>query len=106
MVPPSSGLWQILVLFYVLSAIGFAGSNIFYDAFLVDVTSDENMDRVSSRGFAFGYIASVIPFGISLALIFVLGDEHAIGYQIGFIITALWWGLLTIPMIKDRNNFV
>ncbi|MRN54730.1 MFS transporter [Paenibacillus monticola] len=100
-VSPASGQWQLLIVFYVLSAIGFAGSNIFYDSFLVDITSDDRMDKVSSRGFAFGYISSVIPFGISLALIFVLGMDEAIGYQIGFIITALWWGLLTIPMIRD-----
>lgn len=59
------------------------------------------MDKVSTTGFAFGYISSVIPFGISLVLIFVMGMDKAIGYQIGFIITALWWGLLTIPMLRD-----
>jgi UMF1 family MFS transporter len=100
-VPPSSGQWQVLIFFFVLSAIGFSGANIFYDAFIVDVTSNERMDRVSSVGFAFGYIASVIPFGISLALILLLGMDQAIGYQIGFIVTALWWGLFTIPMIRD-----
>ena len=100
-VSPASGQWQLLVLFFVLSAIGFAGSNIFYDSFLVDISSDERMDKVSTRGFAFGYISSVIPFGISLVLIFLVGMDKAIGYQIGFIITALWWGLLTVPMIKD-----
>jgi len=100
-VAPSSGQWQLLILFYILSVIGFSGANIFYDSFIVDVTTDERMDKVSSRGFAFGYIASVIPFGISLALIFVMGMDKAIGYQIGFMITALWWGLLTMPMIKD-----
>jgi len=100
-VSPDSGQWQLLILFYVLSAIGFAGSNIFYDSFLVDVAKDDRMDKVSSKGFAYGYISSVIPFGISLALIFFMGMDKAIGYQIGFIITALWWGLLTIPMIRD-----
>ena len=100
-IPPSSGQWQLLILFFILSAIGFAGSNIFYDAFIVDVTNDERMDKISSLGFAFGYISSVIPFGISLALIFLLGMEKSIGYQIGFIITALWWGLFTIPLVRD-----
>lgn len=101
LVSPASGQWQLLIFFFVLSAIGFSGANIFYDAFIVDVASDERMDKVSTTGFAFGYIASVIPFGISLALIFMLGMDKAIGYQIGFIVTALWWGLFTIPMIKD-----
>ncbi|OKP92715.1 MFS transporter [Paenibacillus sp. P32E] len=100
-VAPASGQWQLLIVFYILSAIGFAGANIFYDSFLVDVTKDERMDKVSTRGFAFGYISSVIPFGISLLLILALGMDKATGYQIGFIITALWWGLLTIPMIRD-----
>ncbi len=100
-VSPSSGQWQLLIFFFVLSAIGFSGANIFYDAFIVDVASNERMDKVSSLGFAYGYIASVIPFGISLVLIFLMGMDEAIGYQIGFIVTALWWGLFTIPMIKD-----
>lgn len=101
LVPPSSGQWKLLIFFYVFSAVGFAGANIFYDSFLVDITPYERMDSVSSKGFAFGYIASVIPFGLSLILIFFVGMDKVIGYQAGFIITALWWGLLTIPMIKD-----
>lgn len=100
-IAPESGQWQILILFYILSAVGFAGANVFYDSFLVDVTKDERMDKVSSRGFAYGYISSVIPFGISLLLILILGMDKAIGYQIGFMITALWWGLLTMPLIRD-----
>lgn len=100
-VSPASGHWQLLIVFYILSAIGFSGSNIFYDSFLVDITTDERMDKVSSSGFAYGYIASIIPFGLSLILIYFLGMDKAIGYQIGFIVTALWWGVLTIPMIKN-----
>lgn len=103
-VPPASGQWQLLILFYVLSSIGFAGANIFYDAFLVDVTTDERMDKISTMGFAFGYIASVIPFGISLLLVLWLGMDQVIGYQAGFIVTALWWGLLTIPMYRDVHQ--
>lgn len=103
-IAPASGQWQLLIVMYVLSCIGFAGANIFYDSFLVDVTDDERMDRVSTRGYAFGYIASVIPFGISLAVIFFMGMDLALGYQIGFFITALWWGLLTIPLMKDVHQ--
>ncbi len=98
------GQWQILVIFYILTVLGFAGSNIFYDSFLVDVTTDEKMDSVSTKGFAFGYISSVIPFGISLAVVLLMGMDKLIGFQIGFVITALWWGLFTIPMIKNVNQ--
>jgi len=95
------GQWQLLVVFYILTCLGFAGSNIFYDSFLVDVTSDDKMDSVSTKGFAYGYIFSVIPFGISLGVILLLGMDKLVGFQLGFVITALWWGLFTIPMIKN-----
>ncbi len=101
LVSPSSGDWQLLIVIYIISCIGFAGANIFYDSFLVDVTTDERMDQVSTSGFAYGYICSVIPFGISLAVIFFLGMDAAIGYQLGFVITAIWWGLFTIPLLRD-----
>ncbi len=95
------GNWQALVLFYILSAVGFSGANVFYDSFLVDVSTDEKMDTVSASGFAYGYIASIIPFGISLAVVYLTGMDKGLGYQIGFIITALWWGTFTLPMIKN-----
>lgn len=94
------GQWQALVVLFVLSSVGFAGANIFYDAFLVDVTTDDRMDMVSTQGFAYGYIASIIPFGISLAIIYLLGMDKAIGFQIAFVITALWWGLFTLPLLR------
>lgn len=101
LVPPSSGMWQLLAIFYVLSGLGFSGANIFYDSFLVDVSSNDRMDSVSAKGFAYGYISSVIPFGISLGMIVMFGMDNVIGYQAGFIVTALWWGLFTIPMLRD-----
>lgn len=95
------GQWFVLGIIYILTAIGFSGANIFYDAFLVDVTNDENMDSVSTKGFAFGYIASVIPFLISLIVVQMIGLDKGIGFQIAFLITALWWGCFTIPMIRN-----
>lgn len=90
----------LLAAVYVLTAVGFSGANIFYDAFLVDVTEDSRMDSVSTKGFAYGYIASVIPFTISLIVVFLLGMDSSLGYKLGFVITALWWGLFTIPLIR------
>ena len=95
------GYWQLLIGFYILTCVGFAGANIFYDSFLVDVTTNARMDEVSTKGFAFGYIASVIPFALSLVVILVLGMDNMLGYQLGFVVTAVWWGLFTIPMIRN-----
>ena len=98
------GQWKLLLGFYVFTAIGFSGANIFYDSFLVDVTTKKKMDSVSSKGFAYGYIGSTIPFVISIAIIAThgkIGISEPTAYQIGFIITALWWGMFTMPMIKN-----
>jgi len=98
--------WLILLICYMLTVIGFGGTGIFYDAFLVDVTTEDRMNRISSRGFAMGYIGSTIPFIIGIALI-ILTQQHilplsvAASSQLAFAITALWWSLFTIPMLKN-----
>lgn len=100
-----SGYWFILLCFYVVTAIGFSGSNIFYDAFLVDVTTEDRMDKVSTMGFALGYIGSTIPFIISMTLV-ILAQFNKISlsilsaFKISFIITAVWWTIFTLPMLK------
>lgn len=96
-----SGVWQLLITFYIITVVGFSGANIFYDSFLVDISDNSRMDRVSASGFAYGYIASVIPFAISLGIVFVIGQDNMLGYQLGFVITALWWGLFTIPLLRN-----
>ncbi|MEH7389435.1 MFS transporter [Bacillus sp. JJ1503] len=101
-----SDQWLILLGCFVLTSVGFAGANIFYDAFLVDVTSEDRMNRISSNGFALGYIGSTIPFIISIAIIIlaqqaIIPLSVGIASQIAFVITALWWGLFTIPLLKN-----
>ena len=103
-IPPESGQWKLLIVLYVLSVIGFSGANVFYDSFLVDVTDNDRMDKVSANGYAFGYISSVIPFAISLAVIYFMGMDQAIGYQIGFFITAIWWAMLTFPLLRHVHQ--
>ena len=94
----------LLMAFFVLGSVTFAGSNIFYDAFLVDVTNDERMDKISTAGFAYGYIASVIPFMFCLGAVLIFGMKNPLGYQIGFVITSVWWLTLTIPMYKNIDQ--
>lgn len=100
-----SNHWFMLLCFYVVTAIGFSGSNVFYDAFLVDVATEDRMDKVSTLGFALGYIGSTIPFIISMTLV-ILAQFNKISlpvlsaFKISFIITAAWWTIFTLPMLK------
>ncbi|MCM3726952.1 MFS transporter [Neobacillus cucumis] len=101
-----SNQWLILLICYMVTVIGFGGTNIFYDAFLVDVTSEDRMNQVSSKGYAMGYIGSTVPFILGIALIIlsqqgILPISVTVASQAAFAITALWWGLFTIPMLKN-----
>lgn len=97
--------WLLLLIFYVINSIGFSGSCIFYDAFLVDITTEDRMDMVSSMGFGMGYIGSTIPFIVCMAIVIlaqfkILPISVPAACKISFIITALWWAVFTMPMLK------
>ena len=97
--------WKALLAFYILGTIGFSGSCIYYDSFLLDVTDTDRMDRVSSVGYGLGYIGgSTIPLIISLGLIQFgskIGIETVAATKFSFILTALWWLVFTIPMLRN-----
>lgn len=101
--------WLMLLVVYILTSIGFSGSCIFYDAFLVDVTTEDRIDYVSSMGFARGYIGSTIPFMICMAIV-ILAQFNIIplsittASQIAFVITAIWWAVFTFPLIIRVNQ--
>ena len=95
--------WITFLLFFIVSRIGYTACNVFYDAMLVDVTTDERMDQISSFGYAFEYIGSCIPFiaGIILILVKPFGLTTLLATQISFVITIVWWFLLAIPLLKN-----
>ena len=99
----------LLLICYGFALVGFSGTNIFYDAFLVDVTTKERMDKVSSAGFALGYIGSTIPFIISIAVVLlsqmkIIPISLPLACKITFLITAVWWLVFTIPILKNVNQ--
>ena len=84
----------------MLSHIGFSGSCLFYDSFLTDVTTPERMDRVSSWGYAMGYIGgSTIPFIISIVILFTMGMTNMLAFKLVIILTSVWWLVFSIPTL-------
>lgn len=97
----------LCLVIYIISVLGFTGSNLFYDSFLTDSTTEDKYDKLSTYGYAFGYIGSCIPFIISIAIIMkaeALGMNSLLATQIAFIITALWWFVFSIPLLKNVDQ--
>lgn len=97
----------VFLVIYVVSSIMLNGSMVFYDAFLVDATTPDRFDEVSSNGYAWGYIGSCIPFVACLAVVLgggAVGIDTALGMKIAFIITAAWWVVFSIPIIRDVHQ--
>ncbi len=102
---PLTNAYIGLLILYGITNFGFSGANVFYDAFLVDVTTPERMDKVSAWGFGLGYIGgSTIPFLVSIGLIMAgpsFGVSELMAMRISCLITALWWALFTIPFFRN-----
>ena len=96
--------WRLLLLFYIIGTLGFNGSCVYYDSFLLDVTSEERMDRVSAMGYGLGYIGgSTIPLILSLALIQfggAIGVSTMAATRFSFLLTAAWWAVFSLPMLR------
>lgn len=102
--------WQSFLFLLILARIGYSLCNVFYDSMLTDVTQDERMDAVSGAGYAWGYVLSTIPFvmGLYLILFKPFNLDTALATRLSFVITVIWWALLSIPLLKDvrQTHFV
>lgn len=99
--------WIVFLAVFVIAKVGYNASLIFYDSMLVDVTTGERMDMVSSHGYAWGYIGSCIPFVISLVFVLMyekLGITMKMAMAIAFFINAAWWLLVTIPLLRKYEQ--
>lgn len=106
-IQPFIGSWLWFLIVLVITKVGFNGSIVFYDSMLTDITTPERMDDVSSQGYAWGYIGSCIPFIISIGLI-MFGPKIGLAMNtimiIVFAITAVWWGVLSLPLLKNYEQ--
>lgn len=98
----SRGDWQTAIIFFTISNIGYWLSNIFYDALLVDVSTEKNISFVSSLGFSLGYLGGgllIVVNAIMTAHPELLGIENtARAVQWSFITVCVWWILFSLPL--------
>lgn len=108
--------YKMCVIIYAIAMTGYTAANIFYDAFLNDVTTDERVHKVSSAGYAFGYIGSAIPFClfiIPFAVVTLFGNEQGnlvlggftLTYRVAIMISMLaavcWWAYHSRHMLRN-----
>ncbi len=107
------GQWLWLLICYVFAALGATGANLFYDAFIVDITTEKRMNRVSAFGYGLGYIGSTIPFALAILIILLAQNEVlplsvTNASRLAFLITAVWWALFSIPLFRHvkQHHFI
>lgn len=99
--------WLLFLILFIICKCGYNGSLIFCDAMLTDITSDERMDEISSLGYAFGYIGSCIPFAACMLLVLFaenIGLTTVQATMLSFVITAIWWFGMTVPLLKGYRQ--
>jgi len=104
-----TGHWPWVALLFILAKIGFAGSEVFYDALLPHLAGRDALDRISTRAYAWGYVGGGLLLAVNIAMVYYLpkqilepgGDPMpALGMQLSFLSAGLWWGLFSIPLFR------
>ena len=99
--------WLVFLGIFILAKVGFHSSIVFYDSMLPEITTEKRMDNVSSMGYAFGYIGSCVPFIACLVLV-LMADSFGLtmgsAMVIAFLITAAWWAILSLPLLKSYKQ--
>jgi MFS transporter, UMF1 family len=108
-----AGAVPLFLVVVVLSQIGFAAGNVFYDGFLKDITTDDTIDQVSSKGYAIGYIGGGLYVLLALVLILLSGEDGVTGLsietasRIGIGGAGLWWfgfSIITLRRLPDDTE--
>lgn len=106
---PSS--WIVFLAVFVIAKVGYSSSLVFYDSMITDVTEPDRLDMVSSHGYAWGYIGSCIPFIVSLVFVLMnekIGISMGTAMTIAFFLNALWWLLVSLPLLRNyrQKNYI
>lgn len=99
----AAGQWWPALLCYLFGVLGFSGSNVFYDALLVEVAPRDRWERVSALGYAAGYLGGGLLFAVQVWMVqapamFGLADP-AEAVRLAFLMVAGWWALFSLPIL-------
>ena len=90
---------------FIVGSIGFSAANIFYDGFLPEIAEKDEMDRVSSGGFAYGYIGGGVLLTINILMILNPGwfglPNTVVATQLSFASVGIWWFIFSLPLIRN-----
>ena len=100
-----TGDWLLASLLFAVANVGFAAANIFYDALLPHVAHPDEIDQVSTKGYALGYLGGGILLAINLAWIlfpstFFLPNAESAS-RLSFLSVGIWWALFSIPIFRN-----
>jgi len=100
-----SGMWFSASLVYIFGRVGFGCANIFYDSLLPHIARQEEIDRVSAGGYAYGYLGGGILLAINLLMIlkpafFYIPDAEWAS-RISFLTVAVWWATFSVPLLRN-----
>jgi len=99
------GEWWWAAACFMMAAIGFNAANIFYDALLLDVAAEHELDQVSAFGYALGYLGGGLLFAFNVLMTLQPGwfglDNAAEAVQTSFLTVAVWWFLFTLPLARN-----
>ena len=97
----STNSYIIASILFSISLLGFMMSNVFYDSMLIDFKSNQ-FNKISSFGYAFGYLGGGIAFVLALFFLYYAGQskiELIASKKVVFIFTSIWWSLFMLPLI-------
>jgi len=105
----TGNLYMLGGLLFIIANVCFGASIVFYNAFLPEITTEDQLDKISSRGFAYGYLGGGLLLIFNLIL--VLGAKHVglstdMGYRLSFLSAAVWWGgfaTITFRRLRTRE---
>lgn len=93
-----TGDWLLASILFVLGRVGFTGANVFYDALLPHVAREEDRDKVSTRGYALGYLGGGLLLALNVLMIQVLPGTW--GPRLSFLSVAVWWAVFSVPLLR------